>query len=473
MKKILLIVLGVVTGLSTQAQTRYLDEVFTNIKVDSNITYGQNYDYYSNFNSLVQLKMDVYQPDQDTATKRPLMILAHAGSFLPPSQTLYDWATRKQNCIVELAKRYSKKGYVVVSMSYRLGWAFSSSDQETRAKTIINAVYLAMQDMKGCVRYMKENHATYNIDTNKIVLGGTNSGAYVALAAGTLNKPSELLLPTVLDINNIPFISIATSGDFDGLGGTKNYENYPNHSSEFSTILDLGGAVPDTVIIEAGEVPIIAFHGTNETLTPYNTDIVRVSSTGQQVIPVSGAGDLMQAVDRINNNSAFKAGNFIQGPPNKLGNATITQPIEGLYPFYGQAYEPWSWYDSQPPTFNLTATQAKALKYIDTIVGYATPRLYKLLVNSSYVGIEDLNETDIMNSEVYPNPSSNTVFVKVPESAIASIQISDLSGKVVFAKSFGTPTAKIETSEMANGIYLLTGKATNGSIIRSKIAVQH
>ena len=195
--------------LSTIAQTRYIDDVFTTLKVDSDIVYGSNKDYGSNFSNSVQLSLDFYQPLGDTASKRPLIILAHGGSFLNPALTGFAWANKKQNAIVELAKRYTKKGYVVASIGYRLGWAFTSADQETRAKTIINAVYTAAQDMKMAARFFRQDAATanvYKIDTSRIVLGGTNSGAYVALGCGYLNKVNKLNNFKLIDINNQPFI---------------------------------------------------------------------------------------------------------------------------------------------------------------------------------------------------------------------------------------------------------------------------
>jgi acetyl esterase/lipase len=164
--------------------------------------------------------MDVYTPSGDTATSRPVIILMHAGSFLPGSVTGFNFADKNENCIVELCKRFAKRGYVAVSMTYRLGWNATAPDQETKSKTIINAVYRAMQDSKNCIRYFRSTYADsankWGIDPNKFVLGGSNVGAYVAMAASSLNKPAELLLPKFLDINGFSFVDTTLTGNFDG-----------------------------------------------------------------------------------------------------------------------------------------------------------------------------------------------------------------------------------------------------------------
>lgn len=64
------LLMGAVT---TQAQVRYLNEVFADVQVDTGITYGQNYEFFSGFATLKPLVMDVYRPVGDTATNRPVI----------------------------------------------------------------------------------------------------------------------------------------------------------------------------------------------------------------------------------------------------------------------------------------------------------------------------------------------------------------------------------------------------------------
>ncbi|MCX6197976.1 MAG: T9SS type A sorting domain-containing protein [Bacteroidetes bacterium] len=487
----LLIAMLLITASATQAQVRYLDEVFPTVQVDTSITYAQNLEFFTGFTALAPLVMDVYHPAGDTAKNRPIILLSHNGSFLPENLTHalvgLCFNGRKDSSIVELCQRFAKRGYVAVSFDYRLGWSATSADQITRTKTIIQAVYRAMQDAKSCIRYFKNDYAnnnnSYGIDTGKIILGGSNSGAYVALAASAFNDTNEFNNIKFIDING-SFVKQDTIGDFDGFGGVQNHDNYPGISSRFECVLSLGGAVGDTSWIQPGETPILAFHGVNETGTQFNTGIV-TTSTGQPVIEVSGPGDFMPFVDAAGNNDGFKPNNFGQGPPNRDGLGTITTPIEGLYPFYGQKFEPWNWFDTacyngSAPMLSITggnASPTKGNRYIDTIMGYSLPRFVKLF-NLDTVTILPTGINNVTNNNefsLFPNPANNELNISVAatQRPISNIRIFDVTGRmtkeITKVNSF---TQKIDVSEMNSGIYLVSLQLIDGTLITRKLAME-
>lgn len=495
MKKLLLAAL-LLSTFATQAQVRYLNEVFTNVQVDTSITYAQNYGYGDGFLNLAPIVMDVYRPVGDTATNRPVILLSHNGSFLPEVYTHFlaglCFNGRQDSSIVELCKRFAKRGYVAVSFDYRLGWNATATDQVTRTKTIIQAVYRAMQDAKACVRYFKNSYATgnqYGIDTSRFVIGGTNSGAYVALAAGSLNDPAELNNIKFMDIHG-SYVKQDTLGDFDGFGGVQNYSgNYPGISSKFQCVLALGGAVGDTSWIQPGEAPVLAFQGVDESGTPYNTAVV-TTTTGQPVIEVSGSGDFMPVIDLKGNNNVFKPNNFMQGPPNRNGFGVQTSSIEGLYPFYGQYFEPWNWYEpncytnsqqmqnlSDPGNSANWATPAKAFRYIDTIMGYTTPRLVKLFnLDTAHVvptGIATLTEKAELN--VFPNPATTELNISInkEQKPVSTIRLFDITGRMTKEiTGLNSLTQKIDVSEINNGIYLLSIKLTDGTTATQRVVIE-
>lgn len=472
-----------------RAQTRYLDEVFTDVQVDTGVVYGQNYEYLTGFSSLKPLVMDVYRPVGDTATNRPVILLSHNGSFLPEVLTHaligLCFNGRKDSSMVEMCKRFARRGYVAVSFDYRLGWNATSGVQEVRTGTIIQAVYRAMQDAKTLVRYFKNDFAnnsnSYGIDTARFVIGGTNSGAYVALAASSLNSLSEINSVKFTGSSG-PFIKQDTLGDFDGFGGVQNHDNYPGISSRFQCVLALGGAIGDTSWIEAGETPIIAFHGVNETGTPYNTGIV-TTTTGQPVIEVSGSGDFMPLVDAYGNNNAFKPNSFAQGPPNKNGNGQQTSSIEGLYPFYGQGFEPWNWYDpncynssSTMQGLNPGATPTKASRYIDTIMNYTLPRLYKLLIDPNLTNWNGIQEAaNRVKVGAFPNPANTqvTVAVENDKAPISMIRLYDVTGRVTKeVNNIGATTTQLQVNGLPAGIYLVSVTLINGETGTSRLAIE-
>ena len=496
MKKILpLLTFTILFSFATKAQVRYLDEVFANVQKTDSVVYAQNYEFFTGFGSLQPLVMDVYQPVGDTATHRPIILLSHNGSFLPEVFTHglagLCFNGRKDSSTVELCKRFARRGYVAVSFDYRLGWSATSSVQEVRTKTILQAVYRAMQDAKSLVRYFKNdfvsNGNSYRIDTGKIVIGGTNSGAYLAIAASSLNDPTELSNPKFIGSAG-PFISQDTLGNFDGFGGVQNHDNYPGISSRFECALSLGGAVGDTSWIQPGETPIIAFQGVNEAGTPYNTAIV-TTTTGQPVIEVSGSGDFMPIVDAKGNNNVFKPNSFQQGPKNKNGLGLQTTSIEGLYPLYGQYFEPWNWYEpncysnsqqmqnlSDPGNSNNWATPTKANRYIDTIMGYTLPRLYKLFVDHNFTNWNGINEVNkIVAMNLFPNPASSELKISIgnEQNPISTIRLFDVTGRVTKEMTqINSFTKTVDVSGMNNGIYILFITLTDGTTATQKVVIE-
>lgn len=456
--------------LAVEAQTRYLDEVFTNVTVTNGIQYGQNYEYGTN--TLTNLQMDVYQPTGDTASSRPLIVFMHAGSFLSPNITGFQWAGRDQNCLVELCNRFAKRGYVAASISYRLGWN-PLGDDEQRAKTIIQAVYRAMQDAKSAVRFFKKDRATanqYKLDTCKIFVGGTNSGAYVALAYGNLNNVPETNLLKFRDNQGNSFVNQDTLGDFEGFNGVYCFDNHPGYSSQVAGILSLGGAAGDTSWVDPGEPPVIAFHGVNEQLTKYNTAVV-LTTSGQPIIEVSGSGDFMPYVANQGNNSFWASQGFDQGPANVIrqGSTLVyTQPVEGLYPFYGQGFEPWSWYDNQgsPPPFNTSATLAKASAFLDTIVNYTAPRFHSIITDSRCDIPNSIRETPkSIAFTIYPNPAQSVLNLSIDqaESTPVAASIISITGEVLTTVDLTNSPLQIDLSGIAAGSYLVQLKLKNGT----------
>ncbi len=481
-KKLLLALVGIGITTTTFCQ-RYLTPQFSTVKVTKNVKYGENLGYNSAFTATEDLLMDVYEPDGDTAKKRPVIILGHAGSYL----ALYQWGVKEQYSVVEMCNRFAKLGYVAVSINYRLGWAAGDNDPEVREKTIINAVYRSMQDFKTGIRYFKKDASTTNTwkaDPCKIFIGGTNSGGYSALAVANLNKQSELLGVKFLDSQGKPYIDQSKTGSFDGFGGSENINNHPGYTSDPRAVLALGAATGDSTWVEAGEIPVVALSGVEETTTPYNTGIV-ITASGTAIIVVSGAGDFMPRTERLGNNDVFKAAALPQGPPNKNGSGGITQPIEGLYPCYGVKFEPWSWYDAtQPvgdPALNPTASQTKGNLYIDTIMSYTAPRFYEIIKDTSSCqitvnSIEDLSSSPEINFTTVPNPSSSsvTVFSSSIETRITAATMIDINGRLV-RKIEGNKNyyAVIPVEDLANGMYAIEIKTTDGLQTVKKVIVQH
>lgn len=81
------------------------------------VVYGENYTVLTlastGHTARQPLVMDVYTPDGDSETQRALVIYWHTGDFLPNPQNGSTLGTRTDSCVVEVATRLAKMGYVV------------------------------------------------------------------------------------------------------------------------------------------------------------------------------------------------------------------------------------------------------------------------------------------------------------------------------------------------------------------------
>jgi acetyl esterase/lipase len=227
---------------------RFLQEVFTDVSVTSDVEYGNAFTYSG---AATILKMDVYQPTGDAFTERPLIVFAHGGSFIFGNKTSSD--------IVTLCNKYTRLGYVCASIDYRLGY----ENLIPNATTATETVYRATSDMRAAIRYFRKDRATANqfkIDTTNIFATGVSAGAFMVLHLAYLDQPEEI--PTAVD--PVAF------GGIEGLSGNDGY------SSKVKAIVNLCGALGDTAWINAGDTPCLSMHGTNDDVVPYGSDIINV-----------------------------------------------------------------------------------------------------------------------------------------------------------------------------------------------------
>lgn len=250
---------------------RYYEEVFSDFTLTSDITYGQAV----NVNGLNQsLSLDLYQPEGDTLSQRPLLILAHGGSFIFGSKTGTD--------VVPLCLKYVKLGYVVASIQYRLGFEGFLPNPNSATRT----VYRAACDMKAAIRFFRKDAATanlYKIHPDYIFTGGVSAGAFTALHAQYLNETAE-----------IP--SAVNPDDFGGIEGNSGNEGF---SSASRAVVNLCGAIGDSSWIVSGDVPCLSMHGTEDGTVPYGTDVISV--LGISLITVDGSASIARRLDNLGN----------------------------------------------------------------------------------------------------------------------------------------------------------------------------
>ena len=221
---------------SGSAQTRFLDPVFFGSTKQTNILYGQN------VNLLFQpttLHLDIYKPQGDTTSNRPLFIFCHGGGFTIGS--------KDEPFIVALCDSFARRGYVTASINYTLVPPNIPGNIGEDTIQFLGA-YKAIQDGHAAVRYFYANHQVHGIDTNRIVIGGFSAGAGLSLGLTYMEQEE---IPPVLD-----------TAIFGTLTGGNN--GFLGFSSKVVGCWNGWGAIGDTNFINPGDIPLVSTHGTQD-----------------------------------------------------------------------------------------------------------------------------------------------------------------------------------------------------------------
>jgi predicted esterase len=218
------------------------DKIYTNVTVTPEVVYRLAANYTGSIDSL---KMDLYRPVDatDTLVRRPCVVLIHGGSFIS--------GTKNDTLMMTYGKELASRGYIAVSINYRLGVPIVLTDPVASQKEFNKAVYRATQDSKAAVRFLRANAETYHIDTSMIICGGYSAGAVTTIHHAYMSQTEAV-----------------SKIDTTGLGLLEEGANL-DQSSMVKAAINYCGAIGDTNWLQSGDIPIISFHGTADTVVPY------------------------------------------------------------------------------------------------------------------------------------------------------------------------------------------------------------
>lgn len=189
---------------------------------------------------------DIYEPKEDSATLRPLIIFAHGGSFIGG----------KKEQVAPFCTGLVKKGYVTASIQYRL----LPMNKIGEPNNILREIVRAINDMKAAVRFFRQSAANgnpYKIDANKIFVGGVSAGAITALHVGLLSENDKIS-------DNLAKL-IAEEGGFSGDTGSAENRKF---SSKVSGVINLSGSIMDENWIDKDDAPVFSYHGASDLIVP-------------------------------------------------------------------------------------------------------------------------------------------------------------------------------------------------------------
>ncbi len=216
----MLVILAAAPYRTGSAQVRYRDPVFNRVDVKSALAYGAAVNRYTQ--KLETLLLDLYTPNGDTKAERPAVVVVHGGGWVSGS--------RASNRFKAMCQDFAKRGYVAVSIDYRMA-------PNAQQRKLPESAWDSQEDTKAAVRYLRRHAKTYGVDPDRIAAIGSSAGAYAVVMAAY-------------------YAAEGTSGN-------------PGHSSKIQAVTDLWGGTFDLKETETGEAPLLIAHGTLDPVVSY------------------------------------------------------------------------------------------------------------------------------------------------------------------------------------------------------------
>lgn len=204
------------------------------------------------------LKMNIYMPTNDNATKRPLVVWIHGGGFFQGNRADFN----------SLAESWAKRGFTAVTISYRLGIHGSLLDppfayDEAEA---VRACYRGIQDVRSGLRYLAKNAAVYGIDTSRCIIGGASAGSIIALhtAYFDMQDPIPAAVGRISDV-----VRLAGTFPRPALGSPDGELHLDVRTPSIKVVLNIFGALFDLrYLAGAPFVPLFSYHQINDPVVP-------------------------------------------------------------------------------------------------------------------------------------------------------------------------------------------------------------
>ncbi|MCP4442433.1 MAG: T9SS type A sorting domain-containing protein [Aureispira sp.] len=390
---------------------RYKKAIFSQNTKQFNIKYADadKYDVFG-LNILEPLHLDFYEPAGDTATKRPVALAFFGGAYLIGDKLMQD--------MTAWCDSLASYGYACAAVNYRLGY------NTLVPASAVRAGYRALQDARAAIRFLKENHATYKIDTNQIYVLGNSAGALTAIQTA-YGQEDERPAQTY-GVSG----SLAEGADLGCMDCSGN--NY-QHTVDVAAVLGMWGAAVSVDALDPfDDAPIIMFHGDNDVIVP------------------------------IDSGDAFNTGIL----PSVYGSRTIHKAKQAL----GQHSE-LHVYPGQPHNFYYDVAIFPNA-YWDTIWTLSHDFLCRVnpYCTSTLTAVEEAKQLkNELNVVIYPNPAQEQVTIYISTAAIQEekvLKVYSIQGKeYAFLKSRQN-TLNLDVKDWPAGMYFVQIQAGNNRTIQ-------
>ena len=178
----------------------------------------------------------LFLPEKMAAEPRPVIVFFHGGFWDSPTPTQF-----VPHCL-----HFASRGAVAVAAETRTSAKHGTGPLE------------AIEDARDLIRWLRSNADTFNLDPNKITLGGAAGGAYLALLA-TLPKTKNL--PPVDGFDCHPQALILFSTLINTASKGPALERFPDART--------AKRLSPTQLLRRKLPPMLFFHGKSDRITPF------------------------------------------------------------------------------------------------------------------------------------------------------------------------------------------------------------
>ena len=212
---------------SAFAQLRYQDSLFA-VSMSTH-TYAEK--------SNDTLQLDLYLPEADPETQRPLLLYVHGGGF--------SGGQRNGEDTDYFCRSLAGRGYVVATMSYTLVMKGQSFGCDQPAPNKIETFRLTGHDVARATRFLIDRRREFGINPTQVVLAGSSAGAEAVLHTA--------YWPATRVVDDQPLLP---------------------PGFRYAGVISMAGALVslDWVTAESA-IPTQFFHGTCDQLVPYGAAV--------------------------------------------------------------------------------------------------------------------------------------------------------------------------------------------------------
>tara|TARA_R110002049_G_scaffold27321_4_gene94478 strand:+ start:17200 stop:18354 length:1155 start_codon:yes stop_codon:yes gene_type:complete len=204
------------------------------------------------------LKMHIVLPKEDRQKPQPVYVWVHGGG----------WQGGTKDGGVGKVVPMVREGFVGATIEYRLTGEAPFPAQ--------------IEDCKCAIRYLRAHAEKYNLDPNRIAVGGSSAGGHLVALLGTSGAVKELegdggwadhssSVQAVVDLYG--------PTDFKAFVTAKGYESHNKAGSPESKLLGGGEVLPNVAgikrvnpitYVDKSDPPFLIIHGTNDRTVPLN-----------------------------------------------------------------------------------------------------------------------------------------------------------------------------------------------------------